>query len=337
MNFHDSSGSFLDMTDLELEIISRSKPFSNGRAAWADWTTELYSFGFCLRNLTGYPNYLPIFATADHGARFGSLIEMHEANSSMPLFLSHNRRKVERLKDLFKGDVIHAPHPWVGWRRRHFPKIEGIGSLVFVPHSNSHTEPITEISAFVDELNELDPKFHPITLCLHMHDIEAGLHVLLRPYGFKLTTAGNTSNRKFVERFYSILMGHRYVLSPYIGSHVIYALEAGKEFYHLKEVPQKNSSSGNLRSAFYNYREGFDVNEEFEQFEYFVSMLNFESKRDPNFIEHYVQFALGLDATVTAPELHALLMSSLRKSVRQIPHLYYKQGSNSIMNYLALN
>ena len=335
MTFNDLSETFLDMTNLELESISRSQPFSNGRAAWADWTTELYSFGFCLRDETNYPNYLPIFATADHGAIFGSRIEFHEANSSMPLFITHNLRKVERLKDFFSGDVIHAPHPWAGWRRRNFPKTEGTGSLVFVPHSNGHTYPITEISDFVNELNALDSKFHPITLCLHMHDINAGLHMLLRPHGFKLTTAGNTSNRNFAERFYSILMKHRYVLSPSIGSHAIYALEAGKEFYHLNEIPQKNSSTGNLKSPIYNYRENFDVNEEFEQFEHFVNMFNFGAKRDSEFIEQYVQFALGLDANITAHELHDLLMSSLRKSLRQIPYLYYKQGSNLIKNYLA--
>ena len=335
MIFPEFSGSFLDMTDLELESISRSRPFSNGRAAWADWTSELYSFGFCLRTLTDYPSYLPIFATSDHGPTFTSAIEIHEANSSMPLYITHNRRKVERLKDLFNGDVIHAPHPWVGWRRRYFPKVEGTGSLVFVPHSNAHTDPITEIGPFVNELNELDSRFHPITLCLHMHDINAGLHIPLRLHGFKLTTAGNTSNRKFVERFYSILMKHRYVLSPSISSHVLYAFEAGKEFYHLSEITQKNSSTGNLKSPIYNYREMFDINQEFEQFEHFVNMLNFEAKREPEFIEHYVQFALGLDATVTTPELRALLTSSLRKSVRHIPHLYYKQGSNLIKNYLA--
>jgi hypothetical protein len=335
--FDNTSETFLDMTNLELESICRSQPFSNGRAAWADWTTELYSFGFCLRDLTDYPNYLPIFATADHGARFGSLIEFHEANSSMPLFITHNLRKVERLKDLFNGDVIHAPHPWAGWRRRKFPKTEGTGSLVFVPHSNGHTDPITEISDFVNELNALDSKFHPITLCLHMHDINAGLHMLLRPHGFKLTTAGNTSNRIFVERFYSILMKHRYVLSPTIGSHTIYALEAGKEFYHLNEIPQTNSSTGNLKSPIYNYREAFDDNEEFEQFEHFVNMLNFGAKKDPEFIESYVQFALGLDSNLTSPELRNLLMSSLKKSVRRIPHLYYEQGSNLIKNYLASN
>jgi hypothetical protein len=130
-------------------------------------------------------------------------------------------------------------------------------------------------------------------------------------------------------------MKHRYVLSPSIGSHAIYALEAGKEFYHLNEIPQKNSSTGNLKSPIYNYRENFDVNEEFEQFEHFVNMLNFGAKRDSEFIEQYVQFALGLDANITAHELHDLLMSSLRKSLRQIPYLYYQQGSNLIKNYLA--
>ena len=323
------------MTDLELEAISRSKPFSNGRAAWADWTTELYSFGYCLRDLTGYPNYLPIFATADHGARFGSLIELHEANSSMPLFISHNRRKSERLKDIFNGSVIHAPHPWAAWRRKYFPKAEGTGSLIFVPHSNGHTDPITEIDTFINELNELDPKFHPITLCLHMHDINVGLHLLLRPHGFKLTTAGNTSNRMFVERFYSILMKHRYVLSPSIGSHTIYAIEAGKEFYHLNELTQRNSSTGSLKSLIYNYREAFDVNEEFAHFEHFVNMLKFGAKRDPKFIEQYVNFALGLDSEVTVSELRSLLMSSLRKSVGHIPYLYFKEGSSLIKASLS--
>jgi hypothetical protein len=227
------------MSDDELEAACR--PGAADGAPWAYWTSEHYSFGKCLRAYTGFPRWLPLFVYADHGVGLNSNLYPHELANTARVHLTTLRQKAERYAGQAGRRVVHVPHPWIHYRRavgieRHeSPR----GTLAFFTHhvpglkwENHDTERYFEL------LRSLPPQFHPLVICLHMHDVNAGMHRDLRRQGFPLVTAGHTSSPRFVDRFYGIVRGFAYGTSQIWGSQTAYCVEMGIPYFFLGERPR---------------------------------------------------------------------------------------------------
>ena len=311
----------------QLENLCRSRAYDQGFAPWVNWSSELYSYGRCLREITQFPKILPIFAASDHGVNYCLHLDEYAINSQLPLYFTSNRLRQKRLQSLTKSKVIYIQHPMVQWRKIFTAKSSELGSLIFFPHSSGHTFPVS-VPDFVSEVNKIDSNYMPFTIMLHMHDVIAGVHIELLNLGFNVVTAGNTSSTKFAQRFYELLESHRYIFSFGLGSHVFYSLEAGKELILLPLLNQQTTADG-LYGAGYFSDMPLD-SESRPEFQKFCSNLMNSSSSNRNEIQNYVASKLGLDSEYTTDELRHDLYSALKQSRRKVIYLYSKAISQLI-------
>lgn len=227
------------MSNEQLEALC--KPEVNQLSFPFSWTPELYSFGKCIRTLNAYPGFLPLFIYSDHGAGLHSNLYPHELNNNSNVHLTWHPEKSKRYANLKDRKILRVPHPWIGYRRKKgINKSENTsGTIVFFTH---HVPGIRweghSTEDYFERLRNLPKEFHPIVLCLHMHDINAGHHKVLRKYGFPIVTAGNTVSYNFVDRFYELIKTFSYGTSQEWGSQVAYCIELGIPYFFFGNRPK---------------------------------------------------------------------------------------------------
>ncbi|WP_310446570.1 hypothetical protein [Thiobacillus sp.] len=232
----------LGYSDEELQALSKvSVKFESGVVPWATWESENSSFGKTFREWAHYPKIFPLFFSSDHGVHWESRCWPNEINSPYPTFFTWNRKKNDLMRRNHNKNSYHIPHPWINYRKKHFPMLPDnrLGTLVFFPHSNATTTPVyADLDQYINDLKSLPEKYQPVVICLLSDDIEKEIHKKLRKYGVPLVTAGALNSQGFVDRFYSLLYQFKYASSSNIGSHTFYILEAGIPFFLYGPYPE---------------------------------------------------------------------------------------------------
>lgn len=205
-----------------------------------NWTAEVYSFGRCYRLIANYPKILPLFFYSDHGAGLHSNLYPHEINNSSEIHFTWSALKASRNSKLRNKKFIHIEHPWITYRKKHgYIRSDGSkGTLVFFTH---HVPGIEwqghDDDQYLEELKQLPEKFHPIVLCMHMHDINAGHHKKIRHWGFPIVTVGNIYSDAFIDRFYNLTSQFAFGTSQEWGSQTAYMIELGIPYFFLGKTP----------------------------------------------------------------------------------------------------
>jgi hypothetical protein len=230
----------LGYTDEELEYLASSKFARKSLVKPRYWPSEIYSFGKCIRELTGYPSIFPLYVYSDHGVHTRHKLQPHELSNSARVHLTWSPLRAEHNKSIAGREVILIEHPWTGYRkaRSYSPSPEKSGTLVFFSHHvPGYRYKNFDIDAYFEELASLEQKYHPIVICLHMHDIAAGHHKSLRKYGYPLVTAGNTLSRDFVDEFYRLVRQFAFATSQGWGSQTAYCIEMGIPYFMFGDKP----------------------------------------------------------------------------------------------------
>lgn len=241
------------MTDAELELACA--PQYPGISPWAYWTSEIYSFGKCLRFWTKYPTILPLFVYSDHGVGLYTHLFPHELENRAKIHFTWHPRKEQKHNNLADRKVLQIMHPWISYRvlrgitRSNKPK----GTLVFLLHSTPSIQlEGHDTEEYFSSLRDLPEKFQPVVLCLHMHDINAGYHKELRRHGFPIVTVGNASSTRFVDRFYDLVKNYSYATSQAWATPIAYCIELGIPCFFLGDKPKvfnisdKNMPAGEI-------------------------------------------------------------------------------------------
>lgn len=108
-------GSITGMTDAEL--VHACEDQFTGVSAWAHWTSEVYSFGKCLRYWTKYPSIFPLFVYSDHGVGLETHLFPHDLENQAKVHFTWNSVKEQRYKGSADKKVIQIIHPWIAYRR----------------------------------------------------------------------------------------------------------------------------------------------------------------------------------------------------------------------------
>jgi hypothetical protein len=207
----------------------------------SQWTAEIYSFGVNIRSYGFYPKFLPLLIYTDHGpAMITENPAPHELNSKAFVQFYHNSQMVKKFKTISTKPCYTLYSPFVFYRRKNKVKINNnsAGTLAFPAHSTGATENLMDWNIYIKQLKDLPEEFHPISVCLHMHDVNRGLHKIFMQNGFDVYTAGHADDDRFAERFYDILKKFKYSTSNIIGSYTYYAVEMGVSFFIYGEDPQ---------------------------------------------------------------------------------------------------
>lgn len=319
----DAHEGFSDDELLRLSHLQRRT--EAGYAPWASWEVENSSFGRTLREWAGYPSWLPLCASADHGVHWESRCWPNELESPYRLFLTWNGKKARLMNERHGKTALHIPHPWLAYRKKHYPELdpERNGTVVFFTHSNATTTPVFEsLDAYMQSLRDLPACFHPVVICLSFHDVLKGMHRTLRPYGFPIVTAGTTNAQCFVDRFYRIARRFRYACSPTIGSHSFYLAEAGVAFFlHGPAPTYVIKGSRAVRDGEQDLRDYGD-DEDIERFmmlrRLFSEPFDTVSAAQSEAVGRY----LGEDADTDAGQLQSALWQSLCRNVPRVGSLY---------------
>lgn len=235
------------LTNRDLEYMASTKLLSDERerkykrtVPWLFWPTELYSFGRCYREWLGWPRWLPIPSYGDHGVALSGTADQHETDNPARIYLTWSKHRENIFDHTSNKQVFRILHPWINYRRSmNISQTDRpTGTIVFHAHSNAGIDIVDyDFASYFEQLRALPEDYHPIVICLHMHDINKGYHTELRHYGFQIVTAGNTSSPFFVDRFYEMIRSFRYATSNKPGSELFYCEELGVRYFVYGQEP----------------------------------------------------------------------------------------------------
>lgn len=290
-----------------------------GFSDWKYWTSEVYSYGKHIREYGFYPPFLPLYIYTDHGADGVDEIIDHELQTDAPHMLFHYIKKVKNFKKKSQKPVNCLISPFVYYRRRN--KIQNLktakGTLVFHVHSTPEIDLSSNNEEYIEELKKLPEEFHPICICMHMHDIYKGAHKIFLEHGFPVYTAGNAFDQRFAERFYGILKNFKYSMSNFIGSHAFYSIELGIPFLLYGSTPVLiNKSDPNLKNGEYKYIENSGYKESYDLFSGWKKEITEEQKA-------HVEECLGVKNSISRLELTKILYTTYLKKGNLIKDLLF--------------
>lgn len=229
----------------EKELLMLSKTFSK---SWKllpipYLTADMYGFGRYIAKYGYYPRWLPLCINTEHGP--GQVNQfITELKTDAPVQLFHSPDSVKKWKLVSKKWCFSFMSPFVFYRK--ISKLErsnsAKGTIAFLGHTTICLEDFADPQIYIDQLKQLPAKFHPVDVCLHMTDINKGIHKLFIANGINVLTAGNILDDNFIERFYSIIRNYKYSTSNYLGSYCYYCIEMGIPFFIYGQAPKYISS-----------------------------------------------------------------------------------------------
>lgn len=274
------------------------------------WTANIYGFGKWIRRYGYYPPCLPLCIYTDHGpGETGATPTPHEAASSAPVQFYHSAARVGKWRKISNRPCYTLFSPFVF--ARHSLGIEcsnkSVGTIFFVAHSTPAIEARKSIEEYHQEITALPERFHPVTICLHVHDVKKGLDRKYSEYGYRVVTAGDSLDPRFTVRFYRLLEGHKYALSNLFGSYGFYTTEMGIPFgLYGKDPEYFNQGDPNVEKGEYkSYRDTPYYKRVIELFGHLPDDEVTQDQLD------FAKYHLGLNEGVTRTEMAGILYKSL--------------------------
>jgi len=303
-NINDA-GTLLTAEQLEALCQSYTVPYKLA-SRMSYWTTEVYGLGKYLRKYGHYPQWLPICVYTDHGPMEHEPPK-HELESLAPVQLYHSPNTIKHWKAVSDKPCYCYLSPFAFYRHAHGISVapNRKGTIAFPAHTTPVIDDVSDIQLYIDDLLKLPEDMQPVSVCLHMHDINKGLHKKFMAAGFPVYTAGHASDYDFIERFYSIIRQFKYGTSNVFGSYVFYCVELGIPF-SIVGAKQKyiNKSDPNLPAGEIFVDEDKYYREATELF----AGINTEISQEQL---EYVRFHMGLRDAVSRKKMALILYYAL--------------------------
>lgn len=297
-------------TEDKLLDLCSCKHIHDGYSEWKYWTSEIYAFGKYIREYGYYPPFLPLHIYTDHGVgNFISEPSPHELNSTSYCQFYHSIDKVQRWKDFSSKLCFPLYSPFVFYRRKNNINLSDSakGTLAFPAHSTPNIDDNSNIEDYIEQLKNLPQEFQPVSVCLHMHDIDKEQYKIFLKHGIPVFTAGHISDYRFVKRFYNILKNFKYTTSNIIGSYTYYSLEMNIPFFIYGNEPQYiNKSDNNAEKGEYKLNNFENYNNICKMFEGLHNKITDEQKK---LIEH----DLGIYSGISRIEMANILYTAYFK------------------------
>jgi hypothetical protein len=238
------------------------------------WTSKAYGHGKAFKKTIGYPEWLPLLAVVAHGVSCGTEFAKHEIDSLENIYIGWQPNLGKYSGRIYGKKILWIPHPWPLYRQQkgYAPRENRSGTLAFYPHTTPHDHHVNWSSeGYLDDLKELDEKFHPISIMLHHHDVTIENCELIRSKNLRWFTCGDPFAPSFVDNFYDIVCHHAYGTSPGWGSQVAYVVELGIPYFYYGQEPVYMNRSDQ------NYPQGIikPSNDESKFFDYTQSVFAF--------------------------------------------------------------
>lgn len=213
-----------------LDTLCQTRPF---RSPEIYLPNDNYGFARIIKLYSGYPLDRPLPVIVPHGIYLGNDKVIHPSEKNCPLqaVFSYPAFRTQLWKKKTKKIVIPAASPFIYALRLFTPETtERHGTLYFPPHSTAMVDVAFDRELMIRQLKELPEIFQPITVCVHWHDVQQGLHRFFAEQGFPVVSAGHLADPEFMFRWLHLLSGFRHALGSHIGGSLFYAVMAGLPF-----------------------------------------------------------------------------------------------------------
>lgn len=218
--------------NLDAELDSIPKEFSRTLVRrLSSWTAEVYGAGAFFRRYGVYPKWLPLCISTDHGPR-ERLPSQEELNSPYAIQMYQSPKNVKHWKKISNKPCYCFVSPFQYFRNKNNLTIDSNskGTIAFLGHTTTAIDDVFDIDNYIGQLKNLPDIYHPISICVHMHDIHKAAHKKFILEGFDVYSAGHVDDPKYIENFYSIIRRFKYGTSNSFGSYIFYCVEMGIPF-----------------------------------------------------------------------------------------------------------
>ena len=245
----------IKMEECELIKLCDIKNVKKGNSIRLYWTSEIYGFGKWIRKYGYYPSFLPLAVYSDHsGPPFNATPSKHELENNAECFFCHNVEKKINYNNIStdkKAHVILSPNVFFRKYNNISYNKNAKGTIAFPDHSTPSLDFSNfDIENYCNELKALPSEFHPVKVCLHMHDINNGSYKKYLKNNIDVITVGHTWDIRFIERLYLILSDTKYITSNDIGTIALLSIEMDIPFFvYGNRVVVKNISDENLKKG----------------------------------------------------------------------------------------
>jgi hypothetical protein len=196
-----------------------------------------YGMNYILKKFAGLPISKPLKVVLPHGLNlYKDFIWEAEKNALLPIIYNFSPHLLEIYKEKTKKIILKATSPFLYLAKL----LEGIqqpkrtGTIFFPSHSTHHLAAEIEFENILKELQALDDKYKPITICIYWRDYNLNQHKIFQKNGYKIVSAGHMFDPKFLFRFYHLCSIHKYASSNDTGSQLFYSVIAGCSFFCLQ-------------------------------------------------------------------------------------------------------
>jgi hypothetical protein len=289
----------------EEELLEICKERSRGRRLF--WSAEIYGFGHVIRKFGYYPGKFPLNIYLAHGLTTNEHPAPHELENGAPVMFYFSPRLVKAFKEVSRKPCFCLISPNVFYRRSNKISLNSdrSGTIAFLAHTTPLIEDKMDFASYISKLQGLPSLYHPITICLHYHDVNKGVHKYFYDAGFDVVTVGRPDRTDYIERFYGILRQFKFATSNEVGSYTFYCAEFGIPFFVYGDEPEfYNHADENIEKGHYSSYKT----------KHYYKLRSLFSKPVDNVTAEQVLFVeeeLGVNGTITRLKMASLLYWSL--------------------------
>lgn len=155
-----------------------------------------------------------------------------ERDFRLPAIFAHSKNRERVYAERTKKKVFHTAAPYLYVQKMLPPEPPPVrkGTLFFVSHSTEGMKVEADFELQADMLEQLDRRFHPITICIYWLDFLYGHHEPFLQRGFQVVSAGHATEPAFLCRIHHLLSCHEFAMSNTRGGYVEYAIASGCMF-----------------------------------------------------------------------------------------------------------
>lgn len=296
-----------------------------------DWYS-IYGLHAIIKEYADCPPSLPLYCRYEHGWDPMPRSDPYDAMTDKPLMLVWSKRRLELWNKVSSIPAAVVGAPFVHYRKsRNIEKdIAAKGTVAFPAHSTSLIDAVFNIDEYCELLKSLPEEFQPITICLHIHDMERKKDEIYQKHGFDVVNAGPiwVLGFEFVQNFYEILSSHKYATSNQIGSYSFYAVEMGIPFFILGESAELDNSGEPLMPTKFSYTDYPIGDYAAALFQGPAQIISAEQKK-------FVEDELGVHDCLSGTELRELLTANNRRAVEGYQE-FLETGQGEVSDKLAV-
>ncbi|MDC1376447.1 hypothetical protein N8266_02300 [Amylibacter sp.] len=210
------------------------------------WQSKVNGYGTAWRSCLNLKKIEPLMISADHGIAYASELSKFEYDANCPHIVFDLDRYLALVERYGEKRILRVKNPFVAYAEDNSIKLKkgSKGTLVFVPHSlKAYDHYEYDWDAYFKQIISLPEIYHPITFCVHYHDVLKGLHLKILEKGFNVVTLGHTTSNFFIDRFYDLVTNFEYATSSNGGSDLLYCEFLGVKYFEYGEELLTNYKS----------------------------------------------------------------------------------------------